>query len=65
MIFFINFEKAFDFLECNFLFKVLEVMNFGPMFRKWIHTLLVTCQTFSSSTEVFDKVAHCQGFFLY
>ena len=33
MLLFIDFEKAFDSLEWNFFFKVLEVMNFGPKFR--------------------------------
>ena len=27
---FIDFEKAFDSIECNFLFKVLDKLNFGP-----------------------------------
>ena len=31
MLLFIDFEKAFDSLEWNYLFKVLDVMNFGPM----------------------------------
>lgn len=35
---FIDFEKAFDSLEWSFLFKSLEVMNFGPMFQWWIRT---------------------------
>ena len=35
---FIDFEKAFDSLEWSFLFKSLEVMNFGPMFQRWIRT---------------------------
>ena len=37
-IFFLDFEKAFDSLELEYLFKVLDVMNFGPSFRNWIHT---------------------------
>ena len=32
---FIDFEKAFDSLEWNFLEKCLE--NFGPDFRRWVH----------------------------
>ena len=38
MLLFIDFEKTFDSLEWNYLFEVLKVMNFCPMFRNWIHT---------------------------
>ena len=43
---FIDFEKAFDSLEWSFLFKSLEVMNFGPMFQRWIRTFysnIISC----------------------
>ena len=67
-VIFIDFEKAFDLLEWNFLFKVLEVMNFGPMFRKWIHTFYSerhelcyeqwSCvRLFSTLQRVFDKIS--------
>ena len=38
MIFFLEFEKAFDSLEWDYLFWVLEEMNFGPSVRNWVHT---------------------------
>ena len=38
MIFFLDFEKAFDSLEWDYFFRVLEEMNFGPSFRNWVHT---------------------------
>ena len=32
-------EKAFDRVDRNYLFQVLEAMNFGPSFIQWIKTL--------------------------
>ena len=38
MILFLDFENAFDSLKWDYLFKVLDVMNFDPSFLNWIHT---------------------------
>ena len=34
----INFQKAFDLVNRNFLYKVLSAFNFGPSFIQWVHT---------------------------
>jgi hypothetical protein len=34
----IDFEKAFDSISWAFISKVLDLFNFGPIFRKWIDT---------------------------
>ena len=36
LLIFIDFEKAFDSLEWNFLYNCLDVFNFGPNFKRWI-----------------------------
>ena len=35
----LDFKKAFDSLEWNFLFKTLKLFNFGPSFIRWINTI--------------------------
>ena len=39
LLLFLDFEKAFDSIEWNFLFKTLEKFNFGSYFIKWINIL--------------------------
>ena len=39
ILLFIDFEKAFDTLEWNFIHKALKIFNFGPNVRKWISIL--------------------------
>ena len=39
LILFLDFEKAFDTVEWNFMFKVLNKFNFGSGFINWIKTL--------------------------
>jgi len=38
----IDFEKAFDTLNLNFLIRTLRKFNFGPSFIQWIRTLYKT-----------------------
>jgi hypothetical protein len=37
----VDFEKAFDSVEWNFLRKALESFNFGPFICKWFETFYV------------------------
>ena len=39
MAIFVDFKKAFDSVNWDFLTKVLETFNFGPQIRKWINVL--------------------------
>lgn len=39
LLLFLDFEKAFDSVEWNFLFKTLETFNFGTNFINWIKIL--------------------------
>jgi len=39
ILFMVDFKKAFDTLNWDFMFKTLDFFNFGPEFKRWIHTL--------------------------
>ena len=39
LVTFIDFQKAFDTLEWNFVFSCLEAFGFGPQFIWWVRTL--------------------------
>ena len=39
LLLFLDFEKAFDSIEWNFLFKTLEKFNFGDNFIRWMKIL--------------------------
>ena len=45
ILFFIDFEKAFDSLEWDFLNKCLELFNFGPEFIRWVNIFYKNIQS--------------------
>ena len=45
ILFFIDFEKAFDSLEWDFLNKCLELFNFGPEFITWVNIFYKNTQS--------------------
>ena len=45
ILIFIDFQKAFDSLEWNYLFCCLEAFNFGPMFIHWVETFYQNIQS--------------------
>ena len=57
MLFFIDFEKAFDSLEWRYLFEVLKAMNFGPMFQNWIRVF------YSNISSCVVNNGHASNFF--
>ncbi|KAL9951638.1 hypothetical protein ACROYT_G044340 [Oculina patagonica] len=42
---FIDFKKAFDTVDWNFLHKTLQAFNFGPCIQKWIKTFYTDCSS--------------------
>ena len=40
LMIFIDFHKAFDSLEWDFLYKCFEAFNFGEDFMRWVKTFL-------------------------
>ena len=36
LMIFVDFQKAFDSIEWDFLFKCTEAFNFGSNFRRWV-----------------------------
>jgi len=45
MLIFIDFQKAFDSLEWDFIFGCLEAFNFGPDFSQWVKTFYKNIQS--------------------
>ena len=45
MAIFVDFKKAFDTVDWNFLFKTLEALNFGPQLLQWIRTFYTDCSS--------------------
>ena len=46
ILLFIDFEKAFDSLDWNFMLKCLNVFGFGPSLITWIETFYTNISSF-------------------
>ena len=46
IVIFIDFKKAFDFLEWHYLFSCLEAFNFGPNFIDWVKMFYTNIQSY-------------------
>ena len=60
MLTFLDFEKAFDKLEWNFIQKTLTRFNFGNYFKKWVSTMynnVSSCVTNNGYASKFFKVS--------
>jgi hypothetical protein len=60
----IDFEKAFDSVSHNFIFKVLDLLNFGESFKKWISVFYKFAQSTvlvnGHMTPFFDIKSGCR-----
>ena len=54
----LDFMKAFDSLEHNFMIKTLEKFNFGPNFTKWIE-ILYTNPLFKIKNNGWISTSYC------
>ena len=61
----IDFEKAFDSIEWQFLFKCLKIFNFGDNFISWIRILYTNIKScvgnngyYSGKFDVLRSVRH-------
>ena len=56
---FIDFKKAFDTVDWNFLFRALEGFNFGPCIQKWIRMFYTDCSSrFASEFFKLERGVH-------
>ena len=75
LIFFADFEKAFDSIDHEFIFKTLNYFNFGASFNNWVKLFYTDAQSCivnnGHMSEFFkidrgcDKDAHCHLICLY
>ena len=56
-LFLLDFEKAFDTIDCNFLQATLSFFNFGNSFKSWVNLF------YSRSTACVCNNGYSSGFF--
>ena len=54
---FIDFHKAFDSLEWDFLYKCLEAFNFGEDFMRWVKTFYKNIESCTLNRRIGERFA--------
>ena len=55
ILLFIDFEKAFDSIEWDFLYQLQEAFNFGPTLMRWIKTFYNNLSSCVINNGLFSK----------
>ncbi len=58
MLLLLDFEKTFDTLHWEYIYKTLNVYNFGPSFINWVK---IVCKTPRVVLQTLDKFYYCSG----
>ena len=55
----IDFRKAFDSIEWNFIYKSLESLNFGPSFINWIKAIYNSPEACIKNKDIYLRYFRC------
>ncbi len=62
LVFIADFDKAFDTINCKFIYQCLETYNFGETFIKWVHVLYQNlCSKIINNGHISDPITLSKG----
>ncbi len=61
LLLFLDFQKAFDSVNWNFMIETLKRFNFGSNFVKWVNTLYYNANTCVKIMGIYQNPLICAG----